>query len=60
MGDYVITISPDGSEIKTEANGFSDSKCLEGMDKVFEKLGDVEVDKKPEAHVHNNNTINQR
>lgn len=60
MGEYTITISPDGSEIKTDAQGFSDSKCMDGMDEVFKKLGSVDVEKKPEAHIVNPNTIKQR
>lgn len=61
MGEYTVTISPDGSEIKTEATGFSNSQCLDGMEDVFKKLGESpEVNKKPEAHIQNPNTIKQR
>jgi len=60
MGEYTITISPDGSTVKTDAQGFTDNKCLDGMDEVLKKLGDAEVEKKPEAHIQNPNTILQR
>lgn len=61
MGEYTITISPDGSTIKTDAQGFTDDKCLEGMDDVFKKLGgSPDVERKPEAHVKNPNTVTQR
>lgn len=60
MGEYEIVISPDGGSIQTEAKGFKDNKCLDGMKDLFDRLGEADVDKKPEAHIQNSNKVTLR
>ena len=51
MGTYKITISPDGSKVDIDADGFSDSQCLEKAKEVLKALGGSQkTEKKPEAY----------
>jgi len=49
--ELVITISPDGSRITTDASGFEGQQCIEKVKPMLEALGSIEhQEEKPEIH----------
>jgi len=49
MREVIVKISPDGSQVDVDAQGFSGSSCTDFMRKTLEMLGNViKEEKKPE------------
>ena len=47
--EVTLKISPDGSKVEADAEGFVGGECTEFMEPVMKALGDIEkLDKKPE------------
>lgn len=59
MSEVTIMISPDGSEVKADAVGFSGKACNKYLDQIKALGGDVTEKKKPEYNKSSSGTTNK-
>ena len=52
MPEVIVTISPDGAKVTTDANGFVGGACHDLMKSTLDALGTIEEEKKkPEYYL---------